>query len=132
MADLTPLAGVTAFFASGKTRRDCILRRYGKPTTAADGGRSKGDFDADPITLFEDPRSGILRQLGAGADQDIDKVFFTLAQTRGEDDIVGLQGDEVVMEGGDIFQVRIWTPWRDGPGDEIRCKRVGKVGHAPY
>lgn len=132
MADLTPLRLVTKFFASGKTKRDCILRRYGEAGTTAAGGRTKGDFDAEPITLFEDPRSAELLQRGDGAAQDFDKVFYTLAETRGEDDIEGHQGDEIVMGSGDIYQIRTWTPWRDGPGDEVRCKRVGRVGVAPY
>lgn len=132
MADLSALAQVTKFFASGQTRKDCILRRYGASGTTRAGGRTKGNFDADPITLFEDPRSAETRQQGAGADADFDKVLFTLAQTRGEDDLTGHQGDEIVFENGDIYQVQTWTPWRDGPGDEIRVKRVGKVGVAPY
>lgn len=132
MADLTPLALVTKFFASGKTRRDCILRRYGEAGTTRAGGRTKGDFDADPITLFEDPQSAATRQQGAGADADFDKVLYTLAKTRGEDDLAGHQGDEIVFENGDIYQIQEWIPWRDGPGDEIRVKRVGRVGLAPY
>lgn len=132
MADLTPLAAVTKFFASGKTRRDCILRHYGEPTTTESGGRGKGDFDAEPITLFEDPSTGDLELQPRGADQAVRKTFYTLAKTRGVDDIAGAQGDEIVMEDGDIYTIETWRPWRDGPGDEVTCVRVGRVGNAPY
>jgi len=137
MADLSALAKVTEYFASGKTKRDCILRRYGTPTTLPSGSRGKGPFEASPITLFVDPRAQQLRQDGGGAVQDYDRVFYTLAQARGADEYSGAQGDELVMvepddEAGDIYQIERLAPWRDGPGDEIFVKRVGKVGHAPY
>lgn len=130
MADLSALGKVTDYFASGLTRRDAILRRYGAPVMVG-SQRAKGDFDASPITLFEDPRSQQLQQPGGGAVLDVDKVFYTRAATRGADEFAATQGDEIVL-GGDIFQIERLNPLRDGHGDEIFVKRVGKVGHAPY
>lgn len=131
MADLSFLGKVTQYFASGATRRDCILRRYGVPVPVG-SRRAKGDFDALPITLFEDPRTQQRQQSGGGEVQDYDRVFYTLAQARGADEFTGVQGDEIVTTDGDIYAIVRLNPWRDGPGDEIFVKRAGKVGHAPY
>lgn len=133
MADLSFLANVTNYFASGQTAVDAILRRYGQPTTLASGRRAKGDFDATPITLFEDPRSEQTQIEGRGADQAVTRTFYTRTETRGPDEFTVQQGDEIVIvETGDIFQVQTLNPWRKGPGDEVTCTRVGRVGDAPY
>lgn len=134
MADLSFLGKVTEYFASGQTAVDAILRRYGPPTTLASGRRSKGDIvDATPITLFEDPRRENTEIQGRGAAQAVTRTFYTRAEARGPDEITAQQGDEIVIVGtGDIFQIQTLNPWRKGPGDELVCTRVGRVGHAPY